>query len=62
MDASAAALSELIDANARWLGLAIEPEWRALILESLVAIVAAIEAVEAFPLPDAAEPAPVFAA
>ena len=55
-----AALEALIDANVAWLGLAIDPDWRPAIKHSLLALAAAIEAVESFSLPDDAEPADVY--
>ena len=53
-------LDALVDANAAWLDLKIDPAWRPAIKQSLVAFAGAIQAVEAFVLPDEAEPAPVF--
>lgn len=55
-------LDALIDANAAWLGLEIDPAWRPAIRQSLAAIAGAIDMVETFPLPDEAEPAPRFEA
>ena len=50
----------LIDTHAQWLSLMIDPEWRPTICESLAAFTAAMQVVDGFPLPDEAEPAPVF--
>ncbi len=50
----------LIDTHARWLELTIDPTWRPTISQSLQAFSAAMQLVEAFPLPDETEPAPVF--
>lgn len=56
-----AALTTLID-NAGLLGLDIRPEWRAAVLAQLQASLRLAMLVSTFPLPDAAEPAPVFVA
>jgi Protein of unknown function (DUF4089) len=55
-------LDALITANVAWLDLAVEEAWRPAIRQSLAAFAGAIQAVEAFSLPDDAEPAPVFEA
>ena len=53
-------LDASIDANVAWLGLTIDPDWRPSIRQNLMALAAAIETIESFPLPDEAEPAAVF--
>jgi Protein of unknown function (DUF4089) len=55
-------LDDFIDAAARALGLPIENDWRPAIAANLRVTLAHAEAVEAFPLPDDAEHAPVFKA
>jgi hypothetical protein len=50
-------LDDFIDAAARALGLPVETDWKPAIVTLAFA-----EAVEAFPLPDDAEPAPIFKA
>jgi hypothetical protein len=55
-------LDGFIDAAARALGLPVENDWRPAIAANLRVTLAHAEAVEAFPLPDDAEPAPVFKA
>jgi Protein of unknown function (DUF4089) len=55
-------LDAFIDAAARALGLPIENDWRPAIAANLRVTLAHAEAVEAFALPDDAEPAPVFKA
>jgi Protein of unknown function (DUF4089) len=50
----------LIQVHANWLGLTIDPAWHPTICQSLAAFSAAMQAVDGFPLPDEAEPAPVF--
>ena len=55
-------LDAFIDAAARTLALPIENDWRPAIAANLRVTLAHAEAVEAFPLPDDAEPAPVFKA
>ena len=50
----------LIDAQARLSGLTIDPAWRPAIRQHLVALAAAMQAVDGFVLPDEIEPAPVF--
>lgn len=56
-----AALAPLID-SAALLGLAVRPEWRDGVGTHLRATLALAALVTAFPLPDTAEPAPVFSA
>ena len=55
-----AILDAVIDAHAQWLRLKIEPAWRPAIRQSLTALTAAMAAVDAAPLPDDAEAAPIF--
>lgn len=55
-------LDAVLDASAGLLGLTIEPAWRAPVLANLRVLQAAASLVEDFPLPDEAEPAPVFEA
>jgi hypothetical protein len=50
----------LIDAHTNWSGLIIDPAWRPAIRQNLEAFTIAIKAVEAFPLADEADPAPIF--
>lgn len=57
-----ATLDALIDANLAWLDLKIDLAWRPAIKQNLIAITTAINALEAFDLPDEAEPAPAFSA
>ena len=52
----------LIEAQARALGLALEPSWKPAVRANLDAILRLAAMVEAFPLPDDAEPAPIFRA
>ena len=55
-------LDQFIDAAARALSLPIEPEWKAAIRANLEATLKHAARVDEFPLPDEAEPAPVFKA
>jgi hypothetical protein len=55
-------LDDLIDASARALKLPIEPEWKADVRINLHATLQRAAFVAEFPLPDEAEPAPVFRA
>jgi hypothetical protein len=55
-------LDDFIDAAARTLGLPIENDWRAAIAANLRVTLTHAESVEAFPLPDDAEPAAIFKA
>ncbi len=48
------------EATAKALDLPLPPEWKASVVAHLKATAAAAELVLAFPLPDEAEPAPVF--
>jgi hypothetical protein len=55
-------LDEFIDAAARALELPLEPDWKPAVAANLRVTLEHAAAVEAFPLPDDAEPAPVFKA
>jgi hypothetical protein len=55
-------LDQLIEAAARMLSLPIEPEWKATIRANLEMTLKHAALVDEFPLPDEAEPAPVFKA
>ena len=55
-----ATIDAYIGAAAVTLGLTIEPEWLPGVKASLMATTRATALVESFPLPDDAEPAPVF--
>jgi hypothetical protein len=55
-------LDEFIVAAARALSLPIEPEWKPAIRANLEMTLKHAALVDEFPLPDAAEPAPVFKA
>ena len=55
-------LDATLDAAAGLLGLTVEPAWREPVLANLRVLQAAAALVEGFPLPDEAEPAPVFEA
>jgi hypothetical protein len=55
-------LDDFIDAAARTLGLPIEDDWRPAIAANVRVTLAHAASVEAFALPDDAEPAPVFKA
>ena len=55
-------LAVLVDALAIVHGLTIEPEWRPAVLANMSAIAQAARLVMAYPLDDADEAAPVFAA
>ncbi|UFN47945.1 DUF4089 domain-containing protein [Roseomonas sp. OT10] len=56
------ALLAHLDASAALLGIVIDPAWRAEALANLRTLALAAGAVLDFPLPDEAEPAPVFRA
>jgi hypothetical protein len=58
--AVAAALDAYITAAAALLALPIAPEWRPAIRENLAAMLQLAAPMLQFPLPDDAEPAPVF--
>ena len=55
-------LDDFIDAAARALNLPVEPAWKPAIRANLDVTLKVAAMVEAFPLPDEAEPAPVFRA
>jgi hypothetical protein len=55
-------LDALVDASARALGLPLEPAWRPAVRSNLDATLRLAALFMDFPLPDDAEPAPVFAA
>ncbi len=57
-----AAFEAAIESAAALLGLPIEPDWRADVLVHLKTITAAALFVEAYPMPEESEPAPVFTA
>jgi hypothetical protein len=60
--AGAGALDSLIDASARALALPLEPAWKGAIRTNLDVTLRMAAAFADFPLPDDAEPAPVFTA
>jgi hypothetical protein len=51
-----------MDASANLLGLTIEPEWRDAVRANLAMTFRLGQLVGEFPMPDEAEPAPVFTA
>ena len=55
-------LDGLMDASALILGISIQPEWREAVKANLAATFRMGALVLDFPLPDEAEPAPVFRA
>ena len=55
-------LDDFIDAAARALGLPMEENWRAAVAANLRVTLEHAAAVEAFALPDDAEPGPIFKA
>jgi hypothetical protein len=55
-------LDNLVDAAARALDLSIAPAWRGAVKANLAVSFALAELFADFPLPDDAEPAPVFSA
>ena len=55
-------LDAFLDASARMLELPLDPAWKPAIRDNLKVIFAHAEKVMNFPLPDEAEPAPVFKA
>ena len=55
-------LDDLVDAAARALDLTIAPEWKGTVKANLAVTFALAELFADFPLPDEAEPAPVFSA
>lgn len=59
---AAGGLDAYIDAAAALLAIPLDPAWVASIGANLTVLGAAADLVAGFPLPDEAEPAPVFAA
>jgi len=59
---SDAELDAFMDASAQVLGIAIAPEWRDAVRANLAVTFRMGDLVLGFPLPDEAEPAPVFVA
>ena len=59
---SDAQLDSYIEAAAFMLGLEIKPDWKASVRANLAVTLQMVALVDAFALPDEAEPAPVFAA
>ncbi len=55
-------LDSFVDASALILGIAIQPEWREAVKANLALTLRMGALVLDFPLPDEAEPAPVFTA
>lgn len=55
-------LDDMIDGAAQALRIAVKPEWRASIKANLKVTLDHAARVEEFPLPDDAEPAPIFKA
>jgi len=55
-------LDDLVDAAARALDLPVAPQWRGAVKGNLAVTFALAELFADFPLPDDAEPAPVFSA
>jgi hypothetical protein len=53
---------DLVEAQARALGLVLDPSWKPAVRANLEAILRLAAMVDAFPLPDDAEPAPVYRA
>jgi hypothetical protein len=53
---------DLVEAQARALGLVLDPSWKPAVRANLDAILRLAAMVDAFPLPDDAEPAPVYRA
>ena len=56
------ALGDFVDAAARALDLPIDPAWKGAVKANLAVTLALAASFADFPLPDDAEPAPVFAA
>ncbi len=52
----------LIEAGTRLLGIPLDPTWRPTILANLEVTLRLAALVDSFPLPDEADPAPVFLA
>ena len=55
-------LDALVDASAHALALPVEPEWKGAVKANLAVTLALAASFADFPLPDDAEPAPVFTA
>ncbi|MGE0222505.1 MAG: DUF4089 domain-containing protein [Acetobacteraceae bacterium] len=55
-------LDAMIDAGTAALGIPLDPAWREAVRANLAVTLRLAEQVDAFPLPDEAEPAPVFRA
>lgn len=55
-------LDALIDAGTALLGIPIDPAWREAIRANLAVTLRLADSVDRFPLPDEADPAPVFRA
>jgi Protein of unknown function (DUF4089) len=55
-------LSDFVKASAQLLGLPIEAGWEAAVMANLAAILRLASSFADFPLPDEADPAPVFTA
>jgi hypothetical protein len=53
---------DLVEAQARALGLVLDPSWKPAVRANLDAILRLAAMVDAFPLPDDAEPAPIYRA
>jgi hypothetical protein len=62
MPASDEQLDQLIEASGRILALPLEPDWKPSIKANLAVSFRLAALVEAFALPDEAEPAPIFEA
>ena len=60
--AAADPLDDFIASAAAALGLPLEPDWQPAVKANLAVTLKQAALVDAFPLPDAAEPAPVFEA
>lgn len=59
---SSKAIDELINSGSALLGIAIDPAWREDVRLHLAMTLRLAAVVENFPLPDEAEPAPLFTA
>ena len=57
-----AELDTYINASAALLGLTVQPEWQAPVRANLAVTLRMAALLEGFPLPDEAEPAPVYGA
>ena len=62
MEENQADLENYIETSAKALGLPLEPNWKPAITANLETIFKIAAAVDAFELPDEAEPAPIFEA